>query len=126
MLSSKCLLLSLGLACLPLWCPSATPAQSADLPQQNQHSTRLHVRSFVCHYYGSFKRVSPDEMGQRLQEKGLLPVIEKPYDQAQVDLIKTEIVQLYKEHGITVGAYSAIEPANGPRAVRITLEIYKL
>jgi hypothetical protein len=65
-------------------------------------------------------------MGQRLEQKGLFPLVEKPYDQSKVDLIKAEIIQIYREHGIAVGAYTALEPAGDPHAVKVTLEVYKL
>jgi hypothetical protein len=61
-----------------------------------------------------------------LTQKGLLPLVERPYDQAKVDLIKAEVIEIYREQGVAVGAYSVLEPAaGGPRAVRVTLEVYK-
>ena len=65
------------------------------------------------------------EIESRLQKKGLLPVVEKPYDQAKVDSIKAEIVEIYKEHAIAVGADSSLEPTRDLRAVRILIEVYK-
>jgi hypothetical protein len=124
MLSSKRPLLPLALACATLWCASVVAAaQNGDAPPK----AALHVRALVFHYLGTFKRVSPDDIGVRLTQKGLLPVVERPYDQAKVDLIKAEVIEIYKEHGIAVGAYSALEPAGGgPRGVRVILEVYKL
>ncbi len=124
--SSKRLLLPLALACSAPLLPSFAKAQSAESQSPVRINASLHVRAFVCHYRGSFKRISPDEMGHRLEQKGLLPVVEKPYDQSKVDLIKAEIIQIYREHGIAVGAYTALEPAAGPLAVKVTLEVYKL
>lgn len=83
------------------------------------------VRSFGVKYLGWFKGVSPDEVESRLQKKGLLPLVEKPYDQAKVDSIKAEIVEIYKDHGIAVGADSSLEPSRELRAFRILLEVYK-
>jgi hypothetical protein len=40
-------------------------------------------------------------------------------DQAMVDSIKAEIVEIYKEHG------SSLEPTRDLRAVRILIEVYK-
>ena len=124
MLSSKRPLLPLALVCGTLWCASVVAvAQKGDAPPK----ATLHVRALVFHYLGTFKRVPPDDIGVRLTQKGLLPVVERPYDQAKVDLIKAEVIEIYKEHGIAVGAYSALEPAGGgPRAVRVILEVYKL
>ena len=128
MLSSKRPLLPLALVGATLWCASVVAAaQKGDAPQPAPPKATLHVRAFVFHYLGTFKRVSPDDIGVRLTQKGLLPVVERPYDQAKVDLIKAEVIEIYKEHGVAVGAYSALEPAGGgPRAVRVILEVYKL
>jgi hypothetical protein len=126
--SSKRPLIRLALALATLLCASVVAvAQTENSPVPDPPKTRLHVRAFVFHYAGAFKRVSPDDIGVRLAQKGLLPVVERPYDQAKVNLIKAEIIEIYKEHGVAVGAYSALEPAGGgPRAVRVTLEVYKL
>ena len=126
--SSKRPLIRLALALATLLCASVVAvAQNGNSPVPDPPKTRLHVRAFVFHYAGAFKRVSPDDIGVRLAQKGLLPVVERPYDQAKVNLIKAEIIEIYKEHGVAVGAYSALEPAGGgPRAVRVTLEVYKL
>ena len=55
----------------------------------------------------------------------LLPVVEKPYDQARVDSIKAEIVEICKEHGIAVSADRSLEATRDLRAVRILIEVYK-
>jgi hypothetical protein len=128
MLSSKRPLLPLALVCATLWCAAVVAgAQNGNSPLPDPPKSKLHVRALVFHYLGTFKRVSPDDIGERLARKGLLPVVERPYDQARVDLIKAEVIEIYKEHGVAVGAYSALEPAGGgPRAVRVILEVYKL
>jgi hypothetical protein len=128
MLSSKRPLIPLALVCATLLCASVVAVgQNGNSPLPDPPKTRLHVRAFIFHYAGAFKRVSPDDIGERLAQKGLLPVVERPYDQAKVNLIKAEVIEIYKEHGVAVGAYSALEPAGGgPRAVRVTLEVYKL
>jgi hypothetical protein len=46
-------------------------------------------------------------------------------DQARVDSIKAEIVEIYKQHGIAVVADSSLEPTRDLRAVRILIEVYK-
>jgi hypothetical protein len=121
------LLLPLALACIALTCPSLAAAQDADSQQSNKSSaTSLMVRRFVLHYNGSFKRVSPDEIGQRLSQKGLLPVVEQPYDQPRLDLIKNEIKKIYKEKGISVCAESVLNSTSTPRYVEVFIEIYKL
>lgn len=84
------------------------------------------IRRFALHYNGSFKRVSPDEIGQRLTQKGLLPLVEQPYDQAKLDLIKNEIKKIYKERGIAVGAESTLNATSTPLYVEVFIEIYKL
>ena len=83
------------------------------------------VGRFALHYNGSFKRVSPDEIGHRLTEKGLFPLVEKPYDQAKLDLIKKEIKKIYKERGITVEAESVLNSTSSPRYVEVFIEVYK-
>ncbi len=83
------------------------------------------VRRFALHYNGSFKRVSPDEIGRRLTQKGLLPVVEKPYDQAKLNLIKEEIKKIYKERGIAVDAESVLNSTSSPRYVEVFIEVYK-
>jgi hypothetical protein len=127
MVSSKPLLLPVALACITLLFPRLAAGQNAD----SQHSckissTGLMVRRFAVHYNGSFKRVSPDEIGQRLAEKGLLPLVERPYDQAKLDLVKSEIKKMYKEKGITVDAESVLNATSTPRYVEVFIEIYKL
>jgi hypothetical protein len=125
MLSSKRLLLSFALASSTLLCPFLTSAQNVSSQPPKQTSASQRVRSFGVKYLGWFERVSPDEIESRLQKKGLPPLVEKPYDQAKVDSIKAEIVEIYKEHGIAVGADSSLEPTRDLRAVRILIEVYK-
>jgi hypothetical protein len=125
--SSSRLLLPLAFACIALTCPSRAAAQDADSQQSNKSSaTSLMVRRFALHYNGSFKRISPDEIGQRLTQKGLLPVVEQPYDQSRLDLIKNEIKKIYKEKGISVGAESVLNSTSTPRYVEVFIEVYKL
>jgi hypothetical protein len=120
MLSSKRLFLSFALAFSTLLCPFFASAQNVDSQQPKQTSANQRVRSFGVKYLGSFERVSPDEIEARLRKKGLLPLVEKPYDQAKVDLIKAEIIEIYKDYGITVGADSSLEPTRDGRAVSNT------
>ena len=121
------LLLPLVFACLALSCPSLETAQDADSQQSNKSSAAsLMVRRFVLHYNGSFKRVSPDEIGQRLSQKGLLPVVEQPYDQTRLDLIINEIKKIYKEKGISVSTESVLNATSTPRYVEVFIEVYKL
>jgi hypothetical protein len=102
-------------------------AQDPGSPRSNQNKTAsLMIRRFALHYNGSFNRVSPDEIGQRLTQKGLLPLVEQPYDQAKLDLIKNEIKKIYKERGIAVGAESTLNATSTPLYVEVFIEIYKL
>jgi hypothetical protein len=127
MVSAKRLLLRLALACMTLSCPLLVAAQDADSQQPSKSSsTGLMVRRFALHYNGTFKRVSPDEIGQRLTQKGLLPLVEQPYDQAKLDLIKIEIKKIYKEKGIAVCAESVLNATSTPRYVEVFIEVYKL
>jgi hypothetical protein len=125
--SSKRLLLLLVLACVALLCPLLAAAQDADSQQSNKSSsTGLMVRRFALHYNGSFKRVSADEITQRLTQKGLLPLVEQPYDQTKLDLVKTEIKKIYKEKGIAVSAESVLNATSTPRYVEVFIEVFKL
>ena len=127
MVSSKRLLVPLVLACTALLWPLLVVAQDDGAQKANKNSsTSLIVRRFSLHYNGSFKRVSPDEIGQRLAEKGLLPLVEQPYDQAKLNLVKNEIKKIYKEKGIAVGAESVLNSTNTPRYVEVFIEVYKL
>jgi hypothetical protein len=127
MVSSKRLLLLLAVACLTLSCPLLVAAQDADSQQSNKSSsTGLMVRRFALHYNGSFKRVSPDEITQRLTQKGLLPLVEQPYDQTKLDLVKIEIKKIYKEKGIAVSAESVLNSTSTPRYVEVFIEVFKL
>ena len=127
MVSSKRLLVPLVLACTALLWPPLVVAQDDGAQKSNKSSsTSLMVRRFSLHYNGSFKRVSPDEIGQRLAEKGLLPLVEQPYDQAKLNLVKNEIKKIYKEKGIAVGAESVLNSTNTPRYVEVFIEVYKL
>lgn len=115
------------MACATLLCPFLVAAQDADSqPSNKSSSTSLVVCRFALHYNGSFKRVSPDEIGQRLTQKGLLPLVEQPYDQAKLDLIKSEIKKIYKEKGIAVSAESVLNATSTPRYVEVFIEVYKL
>ena len=125
--SSKRLLLPLVLGCATLSCPLLATAQDPDSQQSNKSSsTGLMVRRFALHYNGSFKRVSPDEITQRLTQKGLLPLVEQPYDQTKLDLVKSEIKKIYKEKGIAVGAESVLNSTSTPRYVEVFIEVFKL
>jgi len=127
MVSSKRLLVPLVLACTVLLWPPLVVAQDDGAQKSNKSSsTSLMVRRFSLHYNGSFKRVSPDEIGQRLAEKGLLPLVEQPYDQAKLNLVKNEIKKIYKEKGIAVGAESVLNATSTPRYVEVFIEVYKL
>lgn len=126
MVPSNRFLVPLALACTALLCPLPVAAQAAGSQQSNQgRSASLMVRRFALHYNGSFKRVSPDEIGRRLTQKGLLPVVEKPYDQAKLNLIKEEIKKIYKERGIAVDAESVLNSTSSPRYVEVFIEVYK-
>lgn len=126
MVSSRRFLVPLALACAILLCPPLVAAQEAGSQQSNENrSASLMVRRFALHYNGSFKRVSPDEIAHRLTQKGLLPLVEKPYDQAKLDLIKKEIKKIYKEKGITVDAESVLNSTSSPRYVEVFIEVYK-
>jgi|SRR5277367_3627718 len=129
MVSSRRLLLAflaLMLVFPALSGPSFLAAQDAD-PQSSHKSssTSLMVRRFALHYTGSFKKVSADEIAQRLTQKGLFPVVEQPYDQAKLELIKNEIKRIYKEKGIAVVAESVLNATNTPRYVEVFIEVYK-
>jgi hypothetical protein len=127
MVSSKRLLVPLALACTALLWPLLVVAQDDGAQKPNKSSsTNLMVRRFSLQYNGSFKRVSPDEIGQRLAEKGLLPLVEQPYDQAKLNLVKNEIKKIYKEKGIAVGAESVLKSTSTPRYVEVFIEVYKL
>ena len=127
MVSSKRVLVPLVLACTALLWPPLVVAQDDGAQKSNKSSsTSLMVRRFSLHYNGSFKRVSPDEIGQRLAEKGLLPLVEQPYDQTKLNLVKNEIKKIYKEKGIAVGAESVLNSTNTPRYVEVFIEVYKL
>jgi hypothetical protein len=112
---------------MTLSCSLLVAAQHADSQQANKSdSTGLMVRRFALHYNGSFKRVSPDEITQRLTQKGLLPLVEQPYDQTKLDLVKSEIKKIYKEKGIAVCAESVLNATSTPRYVEVFIEVYKL
>jgi hypothetical protein len=124
--SSRRFLVLLALGCTTLL-PLPLAAQDPGSPRANQNKTAsLMIRRFALHYNGSFKRISPDEIGQRLMQKGLLPLVEQPYDQAKLDLIKSEIKKIYKERGIAVGAESTLNATSTPLYVEVFIEIYKL
>jgi hypothetical protein len=127
MVSSKRLFLLSAVVCLTLSCPLLAAAQDTDSQQSNKNSsTGLMVRRFALHYNGSFKRVSADEITQRLTQKGLLPLDEQPYDQTKLDLVKSEIKKIYKEKGIAVSAESVLNATSTPRYVEVFIEVFKL
>ena len=83
-------------------CPFLASAQNVDSQQPKQTRAIQRVRSFGVKHLGSFEKVQPDEIESRLRKKGLLPLVEKPYDQAKVDTIQTEIIGIYRDYGIAV------------------------
>jgi hypothetical protein len=126
MVSSNRMFLPFALGCATLLCASLTLSQ--DLPSQPSNlsnSASLMVRRFVLHYNGAFKRISPEEIAQRLTQKGLLPLVEKPYDQAKLDLVKNEIKKIYREKGIAVDAASVLNATSTPRYVEVFIEVYR-
>ena len=126
--STKRLLLPLVLilGSATLLCPLLA-AQDTDSQQPNKSSsTGLMVRRFALHYNGSFKKVSPDEITQRLTQKGLLPLVEQPYDQTKLDLVKSEIKKIYREKGIAVSTESVLNSTSTPRYVEVFIEVFKL
>jgi len=125
MVSYRRLLVALAVALTTLSGPSFLAAQDADSQPSHKSTSSLMVRRFALHYTGSFKRVSPDEIAQRLTQKGLFPVVEQPYDQAKLELIKSEIKRIYKEKGIAVIAESVLNSTSTPRYVEVFIEVYK-
>ncbi len=132
MLSSKRLLLPLTLACATLLCPSLAPAQNADSQQPNLTSTNQVVRRWRLKYFCRPETSCPvespsfDEVDERLKQKGLLPLIERPYDQSKVDLLKCEIKEIYKENGVAVRLESYLRPSSSPGTVEVVIEVHKL
>jgi hypothetical protein len=90
MLSSNRVLLSLALASSALLSLPISSAQNAESQQSTPVSASQRVRSFGVKYLGSFERVSPDEIESRLKNKGLLPLIERPYE-AECQLLVTSL-----------------------------------
>ena len=124
MLSSKRFLL-ISLACITLLCPSLAETQSGDSQRPNQTSTSLRVRTFRFKGLSSVDKPSCDEVYERLTQRGFLPLVEKPYDQAKVDLIKEEVKEIYRENGIAVDVESSLRPTSSPRAVEIFIDVHK-
>ena len=126
MLSSKrFLLISLGLACITLLCPSLAETQNGDSQWPNQIGTSLRVRRFRFKVLSSVDKPSCDEVYERLKQKGFLPLVEKPYDQAKVALIKEEVREIYRQNGIAVDVESSLRPTSSPRAVEIFIDVHK-
>jgi hypothetical protein len=117
MLSPKRFSLFFALASSAVLSLPLASAQNAESQQPTPASASQRVRSFGVKYLESFERVSPNEIEPRLQKRGLLPLIEKPYDQSKVDLVKTEITQIYKGRGVAVGARSGMRRSGA--AIRI-------
>jgi hypothetical protein len=96
-----------------MWIPSG-PSKAA------RYSALAVLRSNVS----AGSRESPGEIESPLQKNGLLHLVEKTRDQAKVDLIKAEIIEIYRDYGIAVGADSSLEPIRDLLAVRIFIEVY--
>ncbi len=127
MVSSNRLILPFALGCAAFLCPAFALSQdSPSQPSNSSNSASLMVRRFVLHYNGAFKRISPEEIARRLTQKGLLPLVERPYDQAKLDLVKNEIKKIYKEKGIPVIAETVLNSTSTPRYVEVFIEVYKL
>ena len=107
--SSQRLLLSLALAFSTLLCPVLASAQNVDSQRPKQSSAIQRARSSAVKCLVAFERVPPGEIESPLQKNGLLHLVET-YDQAKVDLIKAEIIEIYRDYGIAVGADSSLEP----------------
>jgi hypothetical protein len=122
--SSQRLLLSLALAFSTLLCPVLASAQNVDSHRPKQSSAIQRARSSAVKCLVAFERVPPGEIESPLQKNGLLHLVEKTYDQAKVDLIKAEIIEIYRDYRIAVGADSSLEPTRDLLAVRILIEVY--
>ena len=115
MLSSKRLFLSLGLAFSTLLCPFL----KMWIPSSPSKPARSQFR-------GKVSRLVRKSLSGRVsistpEERAASPS-RKTYDQAKVDLIKAEIIEIYKDCGTAVGADSSLEPTRDRRAVRILIE----
>jgi hypothetical protein len=95
--------------------------------QQTDESTAAHplIRRFSIRNLGSFEKIDPAEIQQRLREQGLLPAVEKPYDQETVDEMATAIREIYQERGIDVAVDAVVRPTRSPRYVLLSLTIRK-
>jgi hypothetical protein len=100
---------------------------------------RRHKRNFANQKKVQAKEAShelPKELPQEsvdcpagkspIDRDGLLPLVEQPYDQAKLNLVKNEIKKIYKEKGIAVGAESVLNSTSTPRYVEVFIEVYKL
>jgi hypothetical protein len=132
MLSSKRPLLPSALAFATLLCPSLARAQDATSQQPNQTSTNQVVRGWRLKYFCRPEAWCPvespsfDEIEQRLRQRGLLPLTERPYDHSKVDLLKDELKEIYEENRVAVRVDSYLKPIRGPRTVELVIEVHKL
>jgi hypothetical protein len=126
MLPSKRFLLAVSLASVIPSCPSLVASPNAASQESDKTSgSNLLVRRFRLQNLALFVRVSAEEIEQRLAQNGLLPLVERPYDQAKVALIKDQIIAIYKEHGVAVVAESFLRPTSSPGYVEVVVEVRK-
>jgi hypothetical protein len=95
--------------------------------QQTDDPTAAHplIRRFSIRNLGSFEKIDPAEIQQRLRDQGLLPAVEKPYDQETVDEMAAAIREMYQERGIDVAVDAIVQPTRSPRYVLLSLTIRK-
>ncbi|HXN65941.1 MAG TPA: hypothetical protein VN862_11455 [Candidatus Acidoferrales bacterium] len=102
---------------------ATSPNLAAAHQQTNNSSTTLLIRRFSIRNVGSFAKIDIHEIWNKLQEQGLAPAVEKPYDQETVHKMMAVIREMYRSRGVEVSVVEDIEPTSSPRYIVLRLSI---
>lgn len=103
---------------------ATSPNLFAAAPQQtNSSSTTLLIRRFSIRNVGSFAKIDTHEIWNKLQEQGLAPAVEKPYDQETVDRMMAVIREMCRSRGVAVRVVADVAPTSSPRYIVLRLTI---
>jgi hypothetical protein len=83
----------------------------------------LLIRRFSIRNVGSFAKIDTQEIWDKLQEQGLAPAVEKPYDQETVDRMMAVIREMCRSRGVAVRVVADVAPTSSPRYIVLRLTI---
>jgi len=101
---------------LLLICTMALVAQRSSAPPL--------VRSWTIRGAGSFKKIPPATLREKMAQRGVLFGVDEPFDQDKVDGTILLLKQVYKDDGVVVLVRSVTIPL-GSNAVKVEYSVNK-